>query len=191
MPAFGPSGSLAFLARLDGAPGDVGLFLGRPTALRPLTYTGQPTGTRLGGRFRALDQPAGGATGVVFHAALDLPGVDGIFWASGRRVDALAGSGDALAGGGSLGTTAMPTTAGNAVVFIGAATGSGAPGGLFRMTVPATAPPAELLQLGTASPLGGTFLDLGQPAVNAAGQIAVTADLADAPSASAVLALGP
>ncbi len=191
VPAFGPSGSLAFLARLDGAPGDVGLFLGRPTALRPLTYTGQPTGTRLGGRFRALDQPAGGATGVVFHAALDLPGVDGIFWASGRRVDALAGSGDALAGGGSLGTTAMPTTAGNAVVFIGAATGSGAPGGLFRMTVPATAPPAELLQLGTASPLGGTFLDLGQPAVNAAGQIAVTADLADAPSASAVLALGP
>lgn len=191
VPAFGPGGSLAFLARLEGAPGDMGLFLRRASTLRPVAYSGRATGTRLGGRFRAFDQPAGGPVGVVFHADVDLPGVDGLFLLSGSRLEVLAGSGDALPGGGSLGRTAMPAIAGRAVVFVGAATGSGAPGGLFWMTVPASGPPVQLLQLGTTTPLGGTLLDLGQPAANAAGDVAVTADLADAPSASAVLVIGP
>ena len=191
VPALAPNGSLAFVARLEGAHGDRGLFFRRGAVLRAVAYTGQPTGTRLGARFRSFDQPTTGAVGVVFHAALDQPGLDGLFVTGGGAVAALAGSGDALAGGGALGAMATPAVAGGAVVFVATATGGAAPGGLFRVTVPASGPPVPLLRFGTASPLGGEVLDAGQPAANTAGAVAVTSDLVDAPAASAVLVVGP
>ena len=184
---------VAFVATVGG--GGAALVLDAGTRGRVLAAVGRETRTRLGGRFTSFDPPTAGSAGVAFRATLDQADGradgQGIFLASGRRLIALVGTGDARAGAGAWGRFGTPTFAGRGVVFpAGGPRGTG----LYRIplghgALPGAVPSRveQLVGAGEPTPIGGTFVAIGSPSGSRSRAVAFAADLAGARASSAVL----
>ncbi|TMB42406.1 MAG: hypothetical protein E6J55_15955 [Deltaproteobacteria bacterium] len=180
----------AFVARLTGTASNLGVFLKSGRRTRALARAGEATATRLAGNFQSFDSPAAGPAGVAFRAVVDQRARQGLFVVSGRARDVLVASGDAAPDGGRFTNFDAPVFAANRVVFHAAVSGGAHTEGIFRVAGAPQAPPSPveaLAWLGGPAPGGGSFLAFGGPAGNAAGTVALTADLQGGPAARAVL----
>jgi hypothetical protein len=185
-PSAAPGARIAFVAALNDTSAGQGLFL-RRGRLRALAREGEQTRTRLAGRFERFDPPAASAGGVAFHALLQQPAGEGIFFVAGGRTQALLANGDEAPAAATFVGFDAPAIAGGQVVFN--AQVSGGVAGLFRAPlVPSGAAAVETLaRLGDDAPLDATYVGFGSPSGNPGGSVAVTCDLAGGRAASAVL----
>ena len=182
----------AFVARLTGAPSDLGIFLRNGGRTRVLARAGDTTGTRLPGKFESFDSPVAGAPGVAFRATVDQHGRQGLFLTAGAARGLLLAGGDAAPDGGRFTVFDAPVFAGSRLVFHAAVIGGSHDEGIFRMAASPADPPAPVeavAWLGGPAPGGGAFVVLGDPAGNAAGAVALTADLSGGPVSRAILVL--
>src|SRR5207253_922871 len=133
---------------------------------------------------------AAGPAGVACRAVVVQRAGQGLFVVSVRARDVLVASGDAAPDGGRFTNFEAPVFAANRVVFHAAVSGGAHTEGIFRVAGAPQAPPSPveaLAWLGGPAPGGGSFLAFGGPAGNAAGTVALTADLQGGPAARAVL----
>lgn len=191
-PALLGGGRAAFVARLTGATSDLGVFLKQGGRTRVLARAGETTGTRLPGKFQSFDSPVAGAPGVVFRATVDQRSRQGLFLVNGTTRGLLLAGGDAAPDGGRFAVFDAPVFAGSRLVFHAAITGGSHGEGVFRIAASPLDPPVPVeavAWLGGPAPGGGVFVDLGDPAGNVAGTVALTADLSGGPASRAILVL--
>lgn len=155
-------GQVAFDAILQGTS-TTGIFVGDGKTTSAIALGGNPDPTS--GDFGFVFSPTIGAGGEVLFFA-----DTGIFRGNGTRVSPIVQEGDAAPGGGNLtGLGFYSSNSRGVIAFRAGVTGSGSTGGIFRSNATST---VAIARDNTISPIGGTFIFFGDPAINSRGQVA-------------------
>ena len=189
-PAAGGGCQVVFVAR-TGEGETPSLYRAGGGASRRVAAGEDETRTHLGGIFRGFDTPAASGNRVAFHATLD-QGREGVFFARGRCLMAMAGTGEGEPGGGKWKSFGAPAFAGPDVVFRASVLGGSAPGGVYRAMPSGSCtqvppPVATLIAVGMPATPAGPFLGFGTPSGNRHGAVAVSADLTGGGATDAVV----
>lgn len=195
-PTVDDAGHVAFLARLSGANGSIGLFSGGASRVRRVALVGTPTGSRLSGSYALLESPVVGRLGLVFRGVLNRQGSQAIFLHRGSHTEAVIATSDPAPDGAVFVTVDDPTIVGKGVAFLGRERGASVSGGFYRIarvlsSGVAAATADRLAALGETTPVGGTYLAFGRPNGNARGKLAITATIESGQASSAVLRFDP
>jgi hypothetical protein len=171
------SGLIAFDGTVS-APGRSGLFQISSTGVSSVVQVGDAAPG--GGAFEAIGPGSMNVNGqVAFQALLAAPGRSGIFlWSAGTTV-AVAQTGDAAPGGGTLAFGPLNFDFAPSVNAAGqVAFGSGLSTGEEGVFLVANGATIAVARPGDAAPGGGIFTNVYTPSLNDSGQIAFAADTA-------------
>ena len=188
IPALNNSGELAFAAAISGARAVEGIFVASPrrvrvVALAGATAPGIPSGTLAG-----VDVPAINDRGDVAYLASVRRGresLEAIYLHAGGRTRKVVAQGDPAPAGGTFAAFGPPSLNGSGIVAFGAVVeGRAAPGGVFLAKGDAV---RMVVGAGDETPDGGIFAKFSERvALNAAGAVAFTAILKNAPIRGAI-----
>ncbi len=199
-PSSGPHNAIALLAEIGRDQRRTAVVTAGGGGAGVVAIAGQPTRTRIAGKFDELGPPAVARRGAVFHAILDTAGTEGIFIGRGGRVGVVAGTNDETSDGGHLRTFEDPVAVGDQVWFLARVRGSVAPAGLYRVQVPRIPRKSDdpltveaVLLPGdpVPPPVGGVVVGLSAPRVGPGGLVTVVAGIGGGSAAGAILAFTP